>query len=102
MKGSEVKNQEIVRQSIEESLVIVSRIASNPFPFEPEFNGVLIGVSGLLDSLETVTLLINIEEKVNLKIGKHIDLTARIFERLNNSLTKDELESTILEIIRDS
>ena len=101
MKGRKVKNQEIVKRSIEESLIIVSSIASNPIPFEPEFTGVLIGVSGLLDSLETVTLLINIEEKVNLKIGKHIDLTARIFERLNNSLTKGELESAILEIILD-
>lgn len=96
-----MNNREIVKRAIEESLDIVSRIASNPIPFELEFTGALIGVGGLLDSLETVTLLINIEERVNLKIGKHIELTARIFERLNNSLTKDELEITILEIILD-
>lgn len=94
-----MNHQEIVKISIEESLMIVSRFASNPTPFEKEFTGVLIGVGGVLDSLETVTLLINIEEKVNLKIGKHFDLTAHIFERLYNSFTRDKLENAILEFI---
>jgi len=96
-----VNNQEIVKRSIEESLIIVSGIATNSTPFDPEFTGVLIGASGLLDSLETVTLLINIEEKLNLKFRRHVDVTVRIFERLNNSFTKNELESAILEMIQD-
>ena len=96
-----MNNKEIVKRSIEESLIIVSGIASSSIPFDPEFSGVLIGASGLLDSLETITLLINIEEKVNLNYRSHVDVTARIFERLNNSFTKDELESAILEIVQD-
>jgi len=96
-----MSNQQIVKRSIEESLIIVSEFASDPTPFEPEFTGVLIGANGLLDSLETVTLLINIEEKLNSKLNRHVDVTARMFERLDNSLTKNELETAILEMIQE-
>jgi len=94
-------NQEFVKRSIEESLIIVSEIATNPTPFDPKFTGVLIGADGLLDSLETVTLLINIEEKLNLELKRHIDITARMFELLDNSFTRNELENVILEMIQD-
>jgi hypothetical protein len=96
-----MSNQEFVRRSIAESLIIVSEIATNPSPFDPEFTGVLIGADGLLDSLETVTLLINIEEKLNLELGRHINVTARMFELLDNSFTKNELETAILEMIQN-
>ena len=96
-----MSNQEFVKRSIEESLIIVSEIATNPTPFDPEFTGVLIGAEGLLDSLETVTLLINIEEKLDLELSRHVDVTARMFELLGNSFTKNELKSAILEMIQD-
>jgi hypothetical protein len=97
-----MSNQEIVKRAIEDALIIVSEIASDPTPFEPEFTGVLIGTNGLLDSLETVTLLINIEEILNTKLNRHVDVTAFTFERLDNSFTKNELKTAILEIIQES
>ena len=93
--------QEEFKRFIEESLIIVSSISSDPIPFEAGFDGTLIGVNGLLDSLETVTLLINIEEKINATLGKQIGITASIFERINTPITKSQLHNILLEIVQD-
>jgi hypothetical protein len=93
--------QEEVTRSIEESLIIVSSISSDPIPFQAGFEGNLIGANGLLDSLETVTLLINIEERINATLGKQTEITANIFERLNTPITKSQLQEILLEIVQN-
>jgi acyl carrier protein len=100
-RGNELAIQEEIKRIIEESLIIVSSISSDPRPFAADFDGTLIGVNGLLDSLETVTLLINIEEKINATLSKQIGITASIFERLNTSITKSQLHDLLLEIVQD-
>ena len=88
-----------VAKALEEALVVVSAISSDSKPFSKDFDGILIGKSGLLDSLETVTLLINFEEKISGIFNAQIPLTVRIFEELNTSFTKKLLIEKAIKLI---
>lgn len=88
-----------VEKALEEALVVVSAISSDSKPFSKDFDGILIGESGLLDSLETVTLLINFEEKISGIFNAHIPLTVTIFEELNTSFTKKVLIEKAIKLI---
>jgi hypothetical protein len=61
----------------------------------------LIGQNGILDSLETITLLINIDEKIENFFGVSLQITNSVLDNLNISFTKNDLvkfiENKILE-----
>ena len=91
--------EDIVATALEEALVITSAISSDNKAFSTDFDGILIGESGLLDSLETVTLLINFEEKILKIFDYQIPLTVAIFEELNTPFTKKLLIERAIKLI---
>ena len=76
---------------LDEALELIESIVSEPKIVLRNYSGVLFGKDGILDSLETITLLIQVDQGLEATYGEAFDVTSLILAKKVPFYTKIEL-----------
>ena len=79
----------------------LSQVSEHGELLNNEFKGHLVGSGGILDSLDTITLFVTIEELLSSEYNLRVNLTELLVRELNNSLKVSELVELIFRLIQE-
>ena len=91
-----------IKALVENAILSLQPILTIPVDVVMNDKGVIIGMNGVLDSIETITLLITIDEKLTETLGKKLEITRQIIDDISLSYSKSDLINKITDLIHSN